>query len=135
MIHSFSQGLPDALFGKTLREVYVTFLTNGGSNDWDQFLRLIGLCSAHELRSRIEASVDVLKEMTSSGGSLLLSFNNPLVCFLEELNRLEAENVEVPSVHSQNLFAPQQGKKLDKFELRAVTFFLSKLILCNSCLL
>jgi len=120
MVHSFSQGLPDALFGKTLREVYVTFLTNGGSDDWDQFLRLIGLCSAHELRSRIEASLDVLKEMTNSGGSLLLSFRTSLICFLEEINRLEAENVEeIVSAKSQNLFAPQEGKKMDKFELRA----------------
>ena len=124
MIHSFSQGLPDALFGKTLREVYVTFLTNSGSSDWEQFLRLIGLCSAHELRSRIEACVDVLKKMSSSGGLSLLSVNNPLICFLEELNRLEAEDVEeIASVKHQNLFAPQQGKKMDKFELKAVMVY------------
>ena len=129
MLHSLSQGLPDALFGKTLREVYITVLTDSGATDWNQFLRLMGLCSAHELRSRIESCVNTLKETIDDSAAAVLSFNNPLVCFLEELNRLEAEDADdMAAAKSRNLFVPQQGRKMDKFELKAVIVFITLLL-------
>ena len=117
MLHSLSQGLPDALFGKTLREVYITFLTNSGSDDWNQFTRLIGLFSAQELRNRVEACITVLKEVADTS-LMVFSISNPLILFQEELKRLEVEE-DTNSPNTRNIFVPL-GKKMDKFELKAV---------------
>ena len=122
ILHALSEGMPDALFGKTLREVYVNSLAGGESEDWNQFIRLIGLSSSHELKMRIESALVILME---SGASNSSDLSNNLVVFTEELKRLE----ETPdadiggSPKSQNVFVPQ-GKKLDKFELKAVRFFI-----------
>ncbi|XP_046460539.1 origin recognition complex subunit 3-like [Daphnia pulex] len=118
IIHSLSDGMPDALFGKSLREVYVNLLIGGESEDWEQFLRLLNVSSAHELRTRIEAALTTLKECDSSGS--LSDFSTSLVLFSEELLRLEESKKSdaVSSPKSQNVFVPQ-GKKLDKFELKA----------------
>ena len=102
--------------------MYVNLLTDGGSKDWGQFTRLLGLSSAYELRTRIEAALAKLNEFNASVSSPLYT---SLVIFLEELKRLEnepiAEDTSTTSPKSQNVFVPQ-GKKLDKFELKAVSF-------------
>jgi hypothetical protein len=114
--------MPDALFGKSLREVYVNLLIGGETEDWEQFIRLLNVSSAHELRTRIEAALTTLKECDSSGS--LSDFSTSLVLFSEELLRLEESKKSdaVSSPKSQNVFVPQ-GKKLDKFELKAVSAF------------
>lgn len=112
--------MPDALFGKSLREVYVNLLIGSESEDWDQFIRLLNVSSAHELRNRIESAFTTLKE---SDTSLSLSdFSTSLILFSEELKHLEEKQKTdaATSPKSQNVFAPQ-GKKLDKFELKAVS--------------
>lgn len=115
--------MPDALFGKSLREVYVNLLIGGESQDWDQFIRLLNVSSAHELRTRIEAALTTLKECDSSGS--LSDFSTSLVLFSEELLRLEeSKKSDATSPKSQNVFVPQ-GKKLDKFELKAVSALFS----------
>lgn len=99
--------------------MYVNLLTDGGSKDWGQFTRLLGLSSAYELRTRIEAALAKLNEFNASVSSPLYT---SLVIFLEELKRLEnepiAEDTSTTSPKSQNVFVPQ-GKRLDKFELKA----------------
>lgn len=112
--------MPDALFGKTLREVYVNSLSGSESEDWNQFIRLLNVSSAHELKSRIEAALAILKE--STGSNTASDFSTSLLIFAEELKRLEeapaADTASSPK--SQNVFVPQ-GKKMDKFELKAVS--------------
>lgn len=112
--------MPDSLFGKSVREVYVNSLVEGGPEDWEQFIRLINVSSAHELRTRIESAILTLKE--SDPTSSLSNFPTSLVIFSEELRRLEEApaNETATSPKSQNKFVPQ-AKKMDKFELRAVS--------------
>jgi hypothetical protein len=111
--------MPDALFGKSLREIYVNFLIGSQSEDWDQFIRLLNVSSAHELRSRIKVSLATLKECDTSNS--LSNFSTSLVLFSEELIRLEEVQTDcATSPKNQNVFVPQ-GKKLDKFELKAVS--------------
>ncbi len=120
VLHALSEGMPDALFGKTLREVYVNSLAGGESEDWNQFTRLISLSSAHELKTRIEAALVTLKEAGASNA--VSNHSASLLLFTEELKRLEeAPDVDIVcSPKSQSVFVPQ-GKKLDKFELKAVS--------------
>ena len=118
LVHTFSHGFPESLFGKTLREVYVTFLTNTAKEDWTQFIRLLNLSSAQELSTRIDAALVTLQSLPTST-SAVLTVCSKLVLFLEELKRLnEEEEVEQKS---KKAFVPQ-GKKLDKFELKAVSY-------------
>lgn len=112
--------MPDSLFGKSLREVYVNLLTGSESGDWDQFIRLIGVSSSHELRNRISAALLSLKECPDASTSTS-DISTSLVIFSEELKRLEEapEDDTISSPKSQKVFS-SQGKKLDKFELKAV---------------
>ena len=112
--------MPDALFGKSLREVYVNLLIGSESEDWDQFIRLLNVSSAHELRNRIETAFTMLKECDTSNS--LSDFTTSLILFSEELKHLgetKKTDAAATSPKSQNVFVPQ-GKKLDKFELKAV---------------
>lgn len=112
--------MPDALFGKSLREVYVNLLIGSESEDWDQFIRLLNVSSAHELRNRIETAFTMLKECDTSNS--LSDFTTSLILFSEELKHLgetQKTDAAATSPKSQNVFVPQ-GKKLDKFELKAV---------------
>ena len=120
VLHALSDGMPDSLFGKSLREVYINLLADNVAEDWDQFVRLIGLSSSHELRHRIDAALLCLKESVDSSASMSDS-STSLVVFSEELKRLEENPADdqLTSPKSQNVFTPQ-GKKLDKFELKAV---------------
>lgn len=95
-------------------------MTDGGSKDWSQFTRLIGLSSAYELRTRIEAALAKLNEYNGFVSSPL---STSLVLFLEELKRLEEEpdsHDTATSPKNQNIFVAQ-GKKLGKHELKAVS--------------
>lgn len=112
--------MPDSLFGKSLREVYINSLADGGSEDWEQFIRLLNVSSSYELRSRIESAILTLRE--SDTATSLSDFSTSLVVFAEELKRLEEtpDNDLCGSPKSQNVFVPK-GKKMDKFELKAVS--------------
>lgn len=119
LIHSLSEGLPDAPFGKTLRECYVNLLADSSSDDWNQFTRLFSLSSAHELKTRLESALKNLKEFSESPCDSATS----ILLFLEQLRRLEEDNLtegNPGSSRNEQIFIPQ-GKKLDKFELKAVS--------------
>lgn len=111
--------MPDALFGKSLREVYINFLIGAESEDWDRFIQLLNISTSYELQSRIQAALTALKE--SDVSSALSDFSTSLVLFSEELKRLEQapDTDTATSPKSPNVFVPK-GKKLDKFELKAV---------------
>lgn len=115
--------MPDALFGKSLREVYVNFLIGAESEDWERFIQLLNVSTMHELQSRIQAALTGLKE--SGISNALSDSSTSLLLFLEELKRLEQTPTTdgATSPKSQNVFVPK-GKKLDKFELKAVSILL-----------
>lgn len=118
ILHCLSDGMPDALFGKSLREVYINFLIGAESEDWDRFIQLLNISTSYELQSRIQAALTTLKE--SDVSSALSDFSTSLVLFSEELKRLEQapDTDTATSPKSPNVFVPK-GKKLDKFELKA----------------
>ena len=115
--------MPGPLFGKTLREVYVNFLAGNTSEDWSQFIRLLNVSSSVELQNRLERTIDVVKSIPNAN-SWTLSISSRLFLFLEELKRLDNEDEEVAK-KDKNVFVAQ-GKKLDKFELKAVRFIFLK---------
>jgi len=96
-------------------------LADGGKEDWKQFTRLLSLCSAHELRSRIEATLTTLRASDQTGAST--STSSSLILFLEQLRRLEETGgtSKSPNAKEPSVFVAQGNKKLDKFELKAVS--------------
>lgn len=120
LLHSLSEGLPDSLFGKTLREVYVNMLAGSRTEDWKQFMQLMNLSSAHELRTRIESALATLTELDST--SKTSNISTKLTHFLEQLRRLEGKQAtEKSPSKDQAALTPQANKKLS--ELKAVRFF------------
>lgn len=112
--------MPDGLFGKTLREVYVNLLSGIETEEWNTFVRLVSVSSAYELKTRIDAAIATLKEWDES--NLMSDTLSSFVIFSEELKRLEEAPVTYAADDSsQNIFSAQ-GKKMDKFELKAVSF-------------
>ena len=119
LLQTFSEGLPDSLFGKTFREVYVLFLANAGDDDWTQFIKVLNLLSAHELQTRMENTLSVLKSLPVSNSSTM-QMSGRLFLFLEELRRLDKEQDDKQDEKEKQAFV-SQGKKLNIAELRAVS--------------
>lgn len=99
----------------------MNMLAGNGAEDWQQFVKLMNLSSAHELRSRIDAALAILKgfdfgDVSSNISATLIEFLDKFQC----LDNKKTATAERSPTKDQAVTTPQGIKKLS--DLKAVSF-------------